>query len=144
MKQVQRRKDVHLRDSKHSASLTIVFHVFLMVFKGDGNVKKTHTKKKERKKERKNANELDKRLGGVDLGDCAALDSVEEPTEHNTIAKKSLERRAPVLEPFVSRDLQQKRTRMLFVYCVFVIRVICLIKKVFFKNIKTGEESDER
>lgn len=116
--------------------MTIVFHVFLMMGEGDGDGEKVKNKKKntKRKEGKNNANELDKRLGGVDLGDCAALDSVEESTEHDTIPKKSLERRAPVLEPFVARDLQQKRTRMLFVYCVFVVRVICSSKKCCFSS----------
>ena len=76
---------------------------------------------------RKIPNKLDKRLGCVDLGDCAAFDAVEQSAEHDSVAKKGFQGSAPVLEPRVARDLQQKRTRMLFVYCILVVGVIWVV-----------------
>lgn len=77
------------------------------------------------REEKETTNKLDKRLGHVDLGDCAAFDTVEQSAEHNPVAKKGLQGSAAVLEPCVARDLQQKCTRVLFIDCILVVGIIC-------------------
>ena len=81
---------------------------------------------KKRGRRKGKTNKLDKRLGRVDFGDSAALGTVEQPAEHDTIAKKGLQRGAAVLEACVPSDLKQKHPRVLFVYCILVVGVICV------------------